>query len=634
MSVQANARALPASQGTAPSLLTRLARLGPFIMFVLWMIVKQRLGLSAIGLSPGPYMFWASVATVLVLAPWVRLAKGRRQIWAMVLVDGLVTLLQFADLLYFRQFGDLVSTATIRFATQLAGVGGSVTALIKQSDLLLFADLPLIALLAFIPRRWLEAAFTPIRLRNAVLTAAGGAAVIAGMFFLDPVMDHKYYGHTMVGARLGLLNYHAVDTGAYVGRLALRMAPSGDTVAEIKDWFATRRAQTPSSSPLAGIAKGKSVIVIQMESFQRFPIGLKVGGEEVTPNLNRLAKESLYYSNFFTQTGQGVTSDADLLGNCSLYPTRTGAVYYDYASNDFRCMPALLRDHGYKAIAAQGMPPDFWNLATVYPRIGFEQYFSSKDHNLDEQLGIGLSDESFLRQSAERIKKLPEPYYAFLVTLTSHGPFDFKGMPHELKLGALEGTPAGHYLHAVHYTDRAVGKFIDQLKADGILDRSVLVVYGDHAGVFRGSEGMTDLLGRPADDRPFWTEREKQVPLMIRLPGGAHAGERTEAAGEVDIAPTVAALVGVPTDSVYFMGRNLLEQPRGTVAFYDGSAADDLHIFLAPDSNSVAGYCYDRATGQGVDPVLCETLAAKSGRELDISRKIVERNLLKQLLGR
>lgn len=623
---------MPAQPQAAGKLRNWLIREGPFLVFFLWMILKQRFALGAIGLAPGPYMLWASIASLLALLPWVRLLKGRWQIAGMLLADGLVTVLNFADLLYFRQFGDLVSAATVRFAAQLAGVPGSVTALVATRDLLLFADLPVIALLGLLLVRRTRPAFAQIRLRTAALTALAGIAVVVGMFFLDPVMEHKYYGHTMVGSRLGLVSYHAVDTGAYMGRLAKRLTPSTVAVAEIRTWFEGRRGAP--KSPLAGVARGKNVIVIQIESFQNFPIGLQVGGQEVTPHLNRLAGESLYFSNFFSQTGQGVTSDADLLGNCSLYPTRTGAVYYDYAANDFRCMPALLREHGYKAVAAQGMPADFWNLGTVYPRIGFEQYFSLKDHQFDEKLGIGLGDDSFLRQNGERLTTLPEPFYAFLSTLTSHGPFDFAGMPKTLQLGELEGTKAGHYLHAVHYTDGAIGKFVAQLKATGMLDRSVLVVYGDHVGVYRNSDGMADLLGRPADDRAFWMATEKQVPLLIRLPGGAHAGEQRHTAGQADIAPTVAALAGVDTDTAYFMGRNLLEQPRGTVAFYDGSAADDHHLFVAPDADSVTGTCLDRATGASVETVLCEGLAAKAQRELEISQKIVERNLLKELLGK
>jgi phosphoglycerol transferase MdoB-like AlkP superfamily enzyme len=170
----------------------------------------------------------------------------------------------------------------------------------------------------------------------------------------------------MVASRMGLINYHLFDIGNYAGRLARRSVPSGAAVKQVNTWFAGHRPPTPATAPGFGVAKGKNVIMVQVESLQAFTMGLTVGGQEVTPNLNRVARESMNFTDFYSQTGQGVTADADLLGNCSVFPTRTGAIYYDYAGNDFRCMPRVLKDYGYATAAMQGMPPDFWNLASVY----------------------------------------------------------------------------------------------------------------------------------------------------------------------------------------------------------------------------------------------------------------------------
>jgi phosphoglycerol transferase MdoB-like AlkP superfamily enzyme len=608
----------------------------PFVIFFGWMVYKQRIGLIASGIAPGPDMLLATAGALLVVAPWAFLSSGRGRILWAVLIDAILTLILFADIVYYRQFGDLVSIASLRFAGQLSTVGDSVTALLRPDDRWLFADIPLIAALALLPRVKPEGRLAWLRFDGLRKIAAGGlallgAVIVTAVALIDPYLSAKYYGHSMVASRMGLINYHAFDIGSYVYRLTSRALPDGPAVAQVKAFVDPRRPANPEAAPLYGVAKGKNVIMIQWESMQAFPMNMVIDGQEVTPNLNRLAKESLNFTDFYTQTGQGVTSDADFIANCSAHPTRTGAVYYDYAANDFRCSPEVLREHGYKAVAVQGMQPDFWNLASVYPHVGFEKYYNIKDGLvLDEKIGIGLSDESFFRQTAQILKKLPQPYYSFVVSLTSHGPFDFEGLPHELKLGKFEGTEAGNYLHAVHYTDKALGHYLDQLKKDGTLDNAVVLLYGDHGGIFRGNKGIPDLLGIAEKDEVGWTRMEKRIPFLIRLPGGAHAGEQTHAAGQVDIAPTLAGLLGVPTDNAFYMGRNLLGEPTGIVPFYTGSAiSDDLLYWAKEDS---AGQCYDRATGGELPIERCTPLAEGAAKQLEASRLITTRDLVPALL--
>jgi len=607
----------------------------PFVAFFVWMVYKQRWALTAVHMTPGPYMQWAAVGSLLVVLPWVRLGRDRRQVTVLLLLDLLLTAILYADVLYFRQFGDLVSVASLRFVTQLASVPGAVTTLIRPSDLRLWVDLPMLAALLLAPAHLRQRMTTTVQTKTAGLLALAGFVVVLTLFLADPFMSAKYYGHSMVGSRMGLLNYHAFDIGAYAKRLSLRLTPASGPVQEVRAWFAEEYSQqkVPASS-LAGIAKGKNVIMIQVESLQAFTLGLMVDGQEVTPNLNRLASESLNYRDFYTQTGQGVTSDADLLANCSLHPTRTGAVYYDFATNDFRCMPHVLREAGYHAYAFQGMPPDFWNLAAVYPKVGFERYYSGTEYNQSERIGIGLSDESFFGQTLPKLKSLPEPYYAFLVTLTSHGNFDFKGLPRPLNLGSLEGTVAGHYLHAVHYTDGAIGHFLDALKAEGMLDRSVIVLYGDHAGVFADNTGMAELLGIPAGDTPRWFQAEKRIPFLVRLPGAAQAGERLQTAGQVDIAPTLAELLGLSTAGDYFMGRSALARQDGVTAFYNGAATDDRYLYYPGGDGPVTGRCWEKAGSAEVDVSACRTMAEQARDRLRISRLIVERNLISPLTGK
>ena len=611
-----------------------VARL-PYLAFLLLMVCKQWAALRMAGLGASQSMVAATLGTLLFLLPWLFLRPGRSQVIAALLADMVLTLIAFADVLYYRHFGDLTSVATLRFASQLGDVSSSVTELLQPGDLLFWLDIPLLLLAALVPSRWAKRLLgsfwesfrtVRVRLRTAAVVALFGAGLAAIVALNDPLLGVKWTGHTWVASQLGLVNYHLFDLASYGSRMAARIAPAEPARQEVLEWF--DKHWPDEVPPLFGAAQGRNVIVLQLESFQAFALGLTVNGQEITPNLNRLARESMNFTEAYHQTGQGVTSDADLLGNCSLYPTRTGAVYYDYASNDFRCMPEILREHGYTAVAMQGIRPDFWNLAAVYPQVGFQRYFSELDFDMSERIGIGLSDDSFLQQSVEKLKSLPEPYYAYLVTLTSHGPFDFEGLPHTLDLGDLEGTQVGHYLHAVHYTDQAVGHFLQRLQEEGILDNAVLAVYGDHTGVSRSSTGFAELLGLQGEVALH--RAENRVPLMIRLPGGAEAGNRTQPVGQADLAPTLAALLGIPAQDTYFMGQNLLaSEPGRAVPFYTGSALSEQYLYLADDAG---GQCFDRQTGEQVDGAQCQQVAEEAAQSLHISRLMVERNLIPNLI--
>lgn len=588
-------------------------------------------GLQLIGLPPGPYMRLFSLGSGLAVTAWFRGATPRRQITLLLLFQTLVALLVWINVLYFRRFGDLVSIASARFALQLGDVGGNVTELFRASDARLLLSLVSTAALYALPQSWQARLFHPWKLPWRALLSLITLALLIVTVSFDPMLKEKYYGHTNIFSRLGALGYHSADIAAYAERLTSRLQPNGPAVQRVQDWFDQRQ---PASSPLAGQYKGKNVILIQLESFQQFPLGMQVNGHEVTPHLNKLMQESIYLPNFWSQTGQGVTADADLLANCSLYPTRTGAVYYDFAGNDFRCLPTLLAEQGYRTEAFQGIRADFWNLSTVYPRIGFAKYNSLSEYNYtsSDKILLGLSDEAFFQKTVEKLKALPEPYYAFAVSLTSHGPFNVLHAPASLDVGSYQGSHAGNYLQAINYTDQALGQFVDQLKAEGLLDDAILMIYGDHPGIYRQDLGSPELTGNfdPEDDA-FWQPWERRVPMLIRLPHGEHAGVQTQIASQVEIAPTILDLLGLESPQTYLMGQSMLDPNRQeVVALSTGSAADSHYLFLVDRPAEFS--CYSLVTGHPVGASECGPLRERAAAQLETSRTIVAHDLLTDLI--
>jgi len=608
-------RALLASAVPAPLALLAILTVARQVFLV------GQLG-TALGLG-AERLVLASLGVAFALgAPLLRRAGW----WRLAALDAVLTVFALGDVVYYRAFGDLPSVASLRFVGQLPSVASAAAALVRPSDVALLLAGPL----AFGALR-LAGARSGLRTRVAAVWTCVGIVLVAGVFATTPRLGRlRHRGNAFLAGELGLFNFHLWEAATYAAKRASRMAGDPEAERAARDRLAALAAADDGRSDLWGAAKGRSVIVLQLESFQAFAVGMKIGGQAVTPNLDALAGESLRFTRYFHQAAGGRTSDAQFVSTCSLYPARSGAAVFEYADDDLRCLPRVLADAGYATLALQTMGADYWNAAAIEPKLGFQRSLKDRDFVQDEVIGYGLSDRSFFRQAVGILAATPEPFYASLLGLTSHAPYDWPNLPRDLDLGSLEKTYLGDYLHAVHYTDRAVGELVESLRERGILDRAILVIYGDHDGVTRRSAPqLSSLLGIPAEDELAWTRVERGIPLLIRLPGGEGAGERDAHGGQIDLAPTLAGLLGVPRDGRVFLGRNLLG-PAPTspiVAFVDGAVLGPAHL-LVPGAPA---FCHGEA---GREPEgSCAGMDAAASRDLSISSAILDKDLSPRLVS-
>lgn len=183
------------------------------------------------------------------------------------------------------------------------------------------------------------------------------------------------------------------------------------------------------------LAEGRNVIVIQVEALQDFVLNMRYNGQELTPNLNRLLKQdTLYFNRYYQQIGRGGTSDAEFVTQNSLYPSMDIYSYKKYVSNDFLGLPKVLKEKGYSTMAFHGYKPEFWNRSEIYPVLGFDRFISKQDYVNEEVIGWGVSDKSFFRQSSLYLLKTRQPFYAFLITLSSHHPYALPKQYRKIKL--------------------------------------------------------------------------------------------------------------------------------------------------------------------------------------------------------
>lgn len=567
-------------------------------------------------------------ASVLIIASFSVLFENKNRIRFLYTLNLIISLLLISDIMYYKYFKDITTVAALKNVKLLGGVSSSISGLFNIKDLIYLVDI--IVFLPFLKvfKKYKAnykcsflkkfAVFLIILITGISIDAKSVFAITKEQPTLMSAMSNRIYLTKLIGN----LNFHAVDAYNYLStRVKNSKKLSAEKEEEIKGFLKDNNKSTGTN--LKGMAEGKNLIVIQVEALQQFPINKKINGQEITPNLNRWINKSLYFDNYFYQVAGGNTSDAEFMSNNSLYPAESGAAYYSYSGNKYDSLAKQLKDNNYYTAAFHGYSEGFWNRNVMYQSESFDKFYGEHSFNIDEEVGLGISDKSFLNQSLEKIKTFKEPYYSFLVTLSSHFPYDDVKGYGNFNVGEYENSLLGNYLKGIHYTDEQLGMFLDKLDKEGITNNSIIAIYGDHFAIPR--EYIQELykfenLNNPDDLK--WFEYQK-VPLIMHFPEDQNVGVNHTYAGQMDLYPTLANLFNLPRN--YMFGKDLLNPSSNKVVFRNGSFTDG-NVFYVSWTNTY----YDIKTGK----VIPETEELKKQREnyikeLEYSDDVLNHNLIK-----
>ncbi|UVI28215.1 LTA synthase family protein [Paenibacillus spongiae] len=608
-----------------------------------------------------PYMkmgvddFIIAIGTLALVSFWTIWLPKRGRIIALILLDLILTFVIYADLVYYRYFQDLITVPVLTQAGQVGSLGESIGSLMKPVDIWFFVDWliliplafyvlfrfkkPVRSTLSFVPRNRWRKVITRLSL-SLIVFAAGIALVfvpvnIAKKTWASGLFVGNWWNMSLYNVT-GVLGFHGYDVYRYANQ---HWFQSGEAPAEeaaaAKNWFEERGSvrKQLESDKLFGKYKGSNVILIQLEAFQNFVIGQKINGQEVTPNMNKLIGESVYFNRFYHQTSQGRTSDADLAANISLQPLQSGSVFITNAHNQFDSLPATLKDEGYAAAVFHAYEGGFWNRNNMYANMQYDYFYNKKDFQMDEPLGWSLGDESFFQQSVDAMTKEKQPFYSFLISLSSHHPYSLPASYQKLNVGDMQGTIFGDYLQSVHYVDSALGLMIERLKKEGLWDNSIFLFYGDHDNSINDWEPFEKFLGKPLTDM----DRQqilKQIPFVVHLPDSANAGIRKEVGGQLDIAPTILHLLGISTADKYMIGTPLIiEKPLEgkKVVFRNGSYTDGSVWYKpSPDGIEANSQCLSADTGEKLDLNACTGGGEEARTEINMSDLVIKYDLIRE----
>lgn len=560
--------------------------------------------------------------------------KGRKSYWIILVIDFLLTLWLFANILYYREFSNFLSFSIIKTSGSTSdNLGKSIAGITLASDFLAFADIAVIIVL--LATKVIKMDVRPLKLKVNLLIEALAVSLM-GLNLLMAQNDRsglltRTFDNNYIVKYLGI-NEYAIYDGYKTAQTSAQMAKAN--VSDLKSVRNYLKENYVKPNPAyTGVAKGKNVLIIHLESFQQFLIGYKWKGKEVTPNLNKIyhQKETISFDNFFNQVGQGKTSDAEMMLENSLYGLQSGSAMSTYGtSNTFESAPAILHQQaGYTTAVMHGGAGSFWNRNNAYKSFGY-QYFmplSFYQNKPSYYIGYGLKDKIFFDQSIKYIERLPQPFYLKMITVTNHYPYNI-----DKKNQTIDKTNTGDetvdgYVQTAHYLDQAIGEFMRWMKKTGLYKKTLVVFYGDHYGISGNHHKASAELLKKDSFNDFDNLQFQRVPLMFHMKG-LKGGINHTYGGEIDVLPTLLNLLGIKDKDTIQFGYDLLSKNAPQIV------AQRNGDFITPEYSKVGSDYYDTKTGERIKPnkKLKEKLTAISNTvttQLSLSDRVINGNLLR-----
>ena len=607
----------------------------------------------------------SSVALVTLVLSFVYLFKKEfsKKLY-LISITVFLTLLCIINSSYYNYFSSYTSISQLVTTKYLGEVKDSLITVVKLRDFI-YLVLPTI-LIAYILKTKYK--FSNNKNFKSFLKVNNLTVICTVLFALNlkPV-DYsrlvKQWNRIYLVEKFGLYVYHVNDVFQSVEPKLIAIFGYDKAKRNFNDYYAKRTDVQSYTNEYTNIFKGKNVISIHGESIQKFVINLKINGKEVTPNLNRLVKEGMYFSNYYSQVSVGTSSDSEFTINTSLMPAKVGVAFVSYFDREYVTIPKLFKSLGYYNMSFHANKGDFWNRNSMYKSLGYDKFYDQKAFKIDETIGLGLSDKSFFRQLTPILKKENDNhqnFYATLIMLTNHTPFpdisSYSKDPLDLKMYVtengetkaypyLEGTVLGRYLQSVHYADEALGELMEHLNTNGLLENSVIMFYGDHDARLSSSEYKRFYNYDYKNDKTldetdpnykkygyYEHELNRSVPFFFWSKNDNQKINKTitNVMGAYDILPTLGNMFGFYNK--YALGSDIFNTNNdNTVIFPNGNYVTNKIYY-----NSQADEAYDiekkEVIAKELEPKEYITKRTKeTDQKLNVSNDILVYNLLKKV---
>ena len=623
--------------------------------------------------------FISDLALVVIIGSLGYLVKPKNQYRYFLIILVIFTLMEVINSVYYTFYTSFASFGELGTAGQTETVMSSVFERIKLTDLI-YILFPFV--FYFIHKKLLRTAYYNFMSvvekgkKMFMVTLLVGCLFLAYTFVTATGTDYsrlaKQWNRVYVVERFGLVLYQVNDLIQTLTPKFSSLFGYDEAAQSFIEYFTNDDTyQYDGENKYTGILEGYNVVFVHMEGMQTYLMDLVFNGVEATPNLNRLAEEGMFFSNFYPQVSIGTSSDTEFTLTTSLMPAASGAVFTSYYDREYITIPKLLKEKGYYTFSMHGNYASMWNRATVHPLLGYDDmYFEesytynedAEDPNNLEYINLGISDKKFFEQVVpimEQIEAEHTNYMGTVITLSNHSPFKFldkygeydmsttyeecdevTGVCTEVTTNYLYGTDAGNYIMSSHYADAALGEFFEYINQSDAFENTVFVLYGDHdaklsrnalnylynydyrTGELKSEDDPTYI---PYDE--YDHELNKNTPLIIwtknsELRSKLH-GEVDYVMGMYDVMPTIGNMLGIENE--FAMGHDIFNiKDDNYVVFPNGNFLTNLIYY----NNSESQYKVIRE-GAELTTDYITNLVEKTDKILEVSNSIIVHDLIK-----
>ncbi len=590
-----------------------------FITFVLTCVLNSTILRFFCMSTLENYLSWkavlADLTVTIIIGSFGYFIKAKNRFSYYLTLDIILTAICMINSVYYTFYTSFASISMLSLTQYIGDVGDAVVENVIQLKDLIYIIGPLILIITHYKLKkknyYKKIEVKSERKKKALKTLGLGGALAAifliTMTSLDVTRFIKQWNKEYIVMRFGIYVYQINDVIISLQPKINSMFGYDKANKQFQEYFADKKEV--KTNEYTNIFEGKNVLVIHGESMQTNAMSLQFNGQPVTPNLNKLASEGMFFSNYYSQVSVGTSSDTELTFNTSLMPTKSGTAFVSYSDRTYISTPSLLKEKGYYTFSMHANNADFWNRRAMHKSLGYNRFFSKSDYKVtqDNIIGLGLSDKEFFAQSIPKIEKINqenENWYGLLIMLSNHTPFsdvekygefpvDIKetvtkedGTTEEVVYPYMEGTKLGNYFKSIHYADSALGDFIKQLDEKGLLDNTVIVLYGDHDGRLPRSDynrlynydKETDSILEKTDPNykeydSYQYELGRKVPLIIWTKDMEKQGlnqEITNVMGMYDAMPTLGNMFGFYNE--YQLGHDIFNiKDKNIVVFSNGN---------------------------------------------------------------
>ena len=451
----------------------------------------------------------ADTAIIVFVGAFGYLLKPKNRFGYYLFFDILFSALCMINSVYYTFYTSFASVSMLSLTQYIASVGDAVVENVLQLKDIVYIFSPIILIAVHIKLKkskyYKKVEVKSERRRKTIRTLIGGA-VITVLFLvmlspLDISRFAKQWNREYVVMKFGIYVYQFNDIITSVQPKINSLFGYDKATKEVTEYY--KNKEKSADNKYTGIFKDKNVLVIHAESIQRNLFDMSFNGQDVVPNLKRIASEGMYFSNYYPQVSVGTSSDSELTFTTSLMPTQSGTAFVSYFDRTYNSIPNLMNDMGYFTFSMHANNADFWNRRAMYEHLGYQKFYSKSDYKVttENTIGLGLSDKEFFKQSMPKLTKINEKYdkwYGLMIMLSNHTPFSDvehygnyevnmketvtkeDGTTEEVVHPYLEGRKLGNYIKSAHYADEALGELFQELDENGLLDNTVVVIYGDH----------------------------------------------------------------------------------------------------------------------------------------------------------